>query len=128
MIASIALLLGLMALPAIATPPPSGGPSQLLRFNASIPGISFSLPSHDLDATGRAKAIVWKRENFLYGPSIAGNVSFWPTGSLGNFTVQSDYTELQLTAIVPLLSSQSDEAAAAKALTDVRTTVSRTHI
>ena len=42
------------------------------------------------DVVGRANAIGDKRKRFLYGPSICGNVSYWPTGSLGNSTTESD--------------------------------------
>lgn len=50
----------------------------------------FSLPMGHADVSGRANAITDKRERFLYGPSICGNVSYWPTGLLGNSTTEND--------------------------------------
>jgi hypothetical protein len=32
----------------------------------------------------------WAMLMSLFGPSICGNVSYWPTGSLGNSTTESD--------------------------------------
>jgi hypothetical protein len=53
----------------------------------------FSLPMGHADVIGRENAITDKREKFLYGPSICGNVSYWPTGLLGNSTTEYDFAK-----------------------------------
>ncbi|CAG8955792.1 hypothetical protein HYFRA_00011661 [Hymenoscyphus fraxineus] len=60
---------------------------KLERRNGTEP---YSLPYLCVNATERNAAIQVKRDTFLYGPSIAGNTSFYPTGSLGSSIVQAD--------------------------------------
>lgn len=50
----------------------------------------FSLPIGHTDVIGRVNAIADKRERFLYRLSICGNVSYWPTGLLGNSTTENN--------------------------------------
>ncbi|KAK0103807.1 hypothetical protein ONS95_005806 [Cadophora gregata] len=48
-----------------------------------------SLPQFS-NSTARLEAINTKREGWLYGPSLLGNASFFPTGSLGTARMQTD--------------------------------------
>ncbi|KAH8926861.1 putative lipoxygenase [Atractiella rhizophila] len=41
----------------------------------------YSLPIGDLNTPARAEAIATARQNFNYGPDIAGNATFYPVGS-----------------------------------------------
>lgn len=43
---------------------------------------SFSISNTSSTST-RASAVAEKRAGWIYGPSIAGNTSFYPTGSIG---------------------------------------------
>lgn len=74
-----------------AAAPSNTSASRMPHFGEkSISTELFSLPMGHVDIIGRSNAIVDKRERFLYGPSICGNVSYWPAGSLGNLTTESD--------------------------------------
>ncbi|KAI0554027.1 lipoxygenase [Xylaria curta] len=50
----------------------------------------YSLPSLDVDVSTRAEALRVKREGWQYGPSIAGNTSFYPIGTLADVTTKAD--------------------------------------
>lgn len=52
----------------------------------------FSLPQYNINSSARVAGIEAKREGWVYGPSIAGNTSFYPTGSLGDAAVEADNT------------------------------------
>lgn len=52
----------------------------------------FSLPQFAVNGSSRVADIQAKREGWAYGPSIAGNTSFYPTGSLGDAAVEADNT------------------------------------
>jgi hypothetical protein len=73
----------------------------------------YSLPD---DSPIRAQAIQLKRDNFIYGPSIAGNTSFWPTGSLGNATVQAQFAALVADGGPQRAAVQADSATAVQAV------------
>lgn len=68
------------------------------------------------DPVARAKAIEYKRENFLYGPSIAGNVSYWPTGLLGNASIEADVEAFNSDSVWSNEAVEEDEAVIAKTL------------
>ncbi|KAH7346897.1 putative arachidonate 5-lipoxygenase [Rhexocercosporidium sp. MPI-PUGE-AT-0058] len=59
----------------------------LPRDNLTV--IEASLPQFS-NITARLEAISIKRQGWLYGPSLLGNASFFPTGSLGIARMQSD--------------------------------------
>jgi hypothetical protein len=78
--------------------------------------ITYSLPDkHDHSAL-RAQAIRLKRDNFIYGPSIAGNTSFWPTGPLGDATVQTQFAALVADGAPQRAAVQADSATAVQAV------------
>lgn len=43
----------------------------------------YTLPNNDPNQEQRKAGVAWKRGNFIYGPSILGNTTFYPTGALG---------------------------------------------
>lgn len=49
----------------------------------------YTLPQFD-DNEMRAAGLRAKREGWAYGPSIAGNTSFYPIGTLGDAAVKAD--------------------------------------
>jgi hypothetical protein len=79
----------------------------------------YTLPDKHNDSPSRAAAIQVKRDNFIYGPSIAGNTSFWPAGPLGNATVQAHFAALVADGAAQRAAVQADSAAAAQAVTAV---------
>ena len=50
----------------------------------------LALPTNSRDPARRAQEIQLKRQGYLYGPSLMGNSSFFPTGTLGDAMVQRD--------------------------------------
>ena len=48
----------------------------------------FSLPLYDGALSSRVAEIELKRQGFLYGPSLLGNTSYFPTGPLGRAMAQ----------------------------------------
>jgi hypothetical protein len=83
------IYLALLALQA-AAPSKTSPPNIPLHAASSTVTSLFSLPIDHTDAIERSSAIQVKREGFLYGESICGNVSYWPTGFLGNSTTARD--------------------------------------
>ena len=51
---------------------------------------SYSLPQFDGDRELRIAGLEEKRQGWAYGPSIAGNTSFYPTGTLGEAAIEAD--------------------------------------
>lgn len=49
---------------------------------------NFTLPVEDRVPCKRVLGIEHKRQGYLYGPSLLGNTSYFPTGILGNAMVQ----------------------------------------
>lgn len=52
----------------------------------------FTLPQYSTNGTARVADIETKRGGWLYGPSIAGNTSFYPTGALGDAAAEAGST------------------------------------
>lgn len=77
------LFLSSLLFSAIAT----ANAAVLRRDNVTV--IEASLPQFS-NITARLEAISIKRQGWLYGPSLLGNASFFPTGSLGIARMQSD--------------------------------------
>ena len=110
-----AVFLGL-ALRVSAAPSAPRDITTVKRANATTP---YTLPGLASDSNARAAAIQTKRDTFLYGPSIAGNTSYWPTGTLGNATVNSQFASLVADGKPQVTAVQADSAAAAQAVTAV---------
>jgi hypothetical protein len=86
------ILVGL-AINVAAIPLALGGLDRLYRRQDNSSIEPYSLPGFDNEATARAQAIEIKRQTFLYGPSPLGGRPFFPAGSLGNATVNSDVVQ-----------------------------------
>lgn len=56
----------------------------------------YSVPVCSGNGTQRNGAIVAKQAGYLYGPSLMGNTSYFPTGSLGDAMVQRDVAQWDL--------------------------------
>ncbi|TVY94043.1 Manganese lipoxygenase [Lachnellula willkommii] len=98
---------------------PSVHVPQALRRQSTDNFTSYSLPpleSSGLNNSVRASAIKVKADTFLYGPSIAGNTSFWPTGSLGNSTVNADYSALSTDSPLDETNVEDDVAVVTKTI------------
>ncbi|KAL9586053.1 MAG: hypothetical protein Q9212_001143 [Teloschistes hypoglaucus] len=57
---------------------------------ANLPNASYALPQSDPNPAQRAAEIATERAGYLYGPSLIGNNSFFPTGTLGSQRVAAD--------------------------------------
>jgi hypothetical protein len=77
----------------------------------------FSLPQSSTNSS-RAADLAIKRAGWLYGPSIAGNTSFYPAGSIGQPTAENQATTLLqfVAAVRENVTSDSLGAAAATVL------------
>lgn len=53
----------------------------------------FTVPIEDHSPSMRTLEIEQKRQGYLYGPSLLGNTSYFPTGSLGAAMVQQHMEE-----------------------------------
>lgn len=56
-------------------------------------GPRMVLPIFDSEPLRRRREIERKQEGFLYGTSLLGNTSYFPSGDLGNAMVQRDQEE-----------------------------------
>ncbi len=72
----------------------------------------FSLPNEDDKVLTRKLEIQQKRKDILYGPSLIGKISFFPSGPLGDQISQRDQS-LWVHDFSPVVQSASQEAAAA---------------
>jgi hypothetical protein len=69
-----------------------GGTSQLKPRQTVT--AAFVLPIVDTNITERVSALEIKRSGWQYGPSIAGNTAFFPTGTLGSAVALADRAAL----------------------------------
>ena len=76
---------------------------------------NFKLPMFDADQLGRAYEIGQKRRGYLYGKSLLGNTSYFPTGFLGEAMVQQHQRDWynDSTEVVNLVNEESAATAAA---------------
>ncbi len=68
----------------------SAGHELQARDTTSNDTQPLALPMSSGDPAQRAQEIQLKRQGYLYGPSVMGNSSFFPTGTLGDAMVQRD--------------------------------------
>ena len=79
----------------------------------------FALPSEDSNPLERAHQIELKRQGYVYGPSLLGNTSYFPTGSLGDAMVQQ-HVDQWLSDAYWLTTAVEDEfKSASRALNEV---------
>ena len=51
---------------------------------------NYVLPMYDSAPSDRQQQLAEHREGYIYGPSLLGNMSFFPTGSLGDALVAEE--------------------------------------
>jgi hypothetical protein len=73
------------------------------------------LPMNDSEPHKRIREIEQKRHGYLYGPSLLGNSSYFPTGPLGDAMVQHDQDQWFSDAswLVDTVTKEAASAAAA---------------
>lgn len=68
--------------------------TALIRYgNTQNTSMSYSIPTCPQNGTARQQAIAVKRTGYLYGPSLMGNTSYFPSGSLGDAMVERDIAQ-----------------------------------
>jgi len=92
------------------------------RDNTTL--LAASLPQF-ANITARIEAISIKREGWLYGPSILGNASFFPTGALGTARMQADMALFSAESAYIGPKAQADLAAVQAAVIAVSRPISR---
>ena len=87
---------------------------------AAQPPQKLCLPIEDPAPVPRGREIEEKRRGFLYGPSLLGNSSFFPSGILGNAMAQQHQNEWYTDAAWLAESVNGEAKAAMLAITQVR--------
>lgn len=106
------------------------GKENVRRQNADVDGVSeapfilpllnntlpYVLPMFDKNPSSRAEEISSNRNGYLYGPSLLGNLSYYPNGTLGNALVQQDVEYYLLDVAVQAASVGNDSAKVLEAI------------
>ncbi|KAK2629831.1 hypothetical protein QTJ16_000651 [Diplocarpon rosae] len=101
-------LLLLQVLHTLAATPQPRDIKQILA--AATPQFSIT------NLTARAEAINVKRAGWLYGPSLLGNASYFPTGALAGARIQNDIALFQVDSAYIMSAAQADLALAKEAV------------
>ncbi|KAH0046409.1 Lipoxygenase, partial [Aureobasidium melanogenum] len=88
---------------------PRTGPTTSATASATYTGW-YAIPQKGIPAN-RAEAIAYTRQNFGYGPAVAGG-PFFPNGTLGNTFIQNDIATLQAETGPQMSDTSSDTAKA----------------
>ncbi|KAG9661828.1 Lipoxygenase, partial [Aureobasidium melanogenum] len=88
---------------------PRTGPTTSATASATYTGW-YAIPQKGIPAN-RAEAIAHTRQNFGYGPAVAGG-PFFPNGTLGNTLIQNDIATLQAETGPQMNDTNSDTARA----------------
>ncbi len=80
--------------------------------------VEASLPQFS-NSTARADAIAIKRQGWLYGPSLLGDASFFPTGALGGSRITSDIVQFRVDSAYITAASDTDLALVQQAIAAV---------
>lgn len=96
-------------------------PSPIVLPRQDTPVVPCSLPIGSQDTTERENAIKTKRETFLYGPPIIPNTSYWPTGSMGDSTIQLHGAQLAADATAVAVTVAADKILAVASFNTVCT-------
>ncbi|KAH0277547.1 Lipoxygenase, partial [Aureobasidium melanogenum] len=88
---------------------PRTGPTTSATASATYTGW-YAIPQKGIPAN-RAQAIAYTRQNFGYGPAVAGG-PFFPNGTLGNTFIQNDIATLQAETGPQMSDTSSDTAKA----------------
>ena len=88
--------------------------AELARSSLGRDRSKFAIPAEDDYPSLRALEIDQKRQGYLYGPSLLGNTSYFPTGIMGDAMVQQHIDEwLQDASQVNEVVDQEAKSAAA---------------
>lgn len=94
----------------------------LALFGLATAGIfngTATLPQSDAKPKERAASVAAQFQGFIYGPSLIGQASFFPNGTLGNARVNDDMALWQLDRTQIKKAMGADVAAATKAIQTV---------
>lgn len=87
--------------------------SSTYSVNVDLPiPTKYTLPSDDVDLLTRKQEIKVKQKDILYGPSIIGETSFFPSGGLGDQISQRDQGQWVKDSEFVVQSALSESAAA----------------
>lgn len=78
--------------------------------------LSYVLPMFDKNESSRAEEISNNLVGYLYGPSLLGNLSYYPTGTLGKALVQEDVEYYFLDITVQAASVKNDSTKVLEAI------------
>lgn len=81
-----------------------------------VPTNQTNIPQNECNATARAQAILVKRQGYLYGPSLIGDASFFPTGNLADVMIQTAIAQFEQDETVLTYEINSDLALAEAAV------------
>ncbi|KAL8699573.1 MAG: hypothetical protein Q9224_001352 [Gallowayella concinna] len=79
--------------------------------------LSYVLPQFDPNPSQRAAEIATDRVGYLYGPSLIGNSSFFPTGTLGDKRVAADVALFDKNATYITVSIENEKKPVAELIT-----------
>lgn len=85
--------------------------------------MSYSVPTCPQNGTARQQAIAIKRAGYLYGSSLMGNTSYFPSGSLGDAMVERDIAQWTVDYTTMQTLATEDAEGALQALAHVSHTV-----
>ena len=80
----------------------------------------YSLPQFDRNPSQRLEEVALNHAGYLYGPSLIGNSSFFPNGTLGNQRVGADVNTFMLNAAFITTSIEDESGAVVQKVTQVR--------
>ena len=80
----------------------------------------YSLPQFDHNPSQRRNEVALNHAGFLYGPSLIGNSSFFPTGTLGDQRVNADVGAFLQNSAFINQSIEDERGAVVQKVTQVR--------
>lgn len=89
---------------------------QFVLSQHGASAVPYSLPMGSQDTAERANAVEIKREAFTYGQPLFGDTSYWPSGSLGNATVQLHGAQFEQDAASVVAGVGADKSLALSAI------------
>ena len=99
--------------------PPTSNPSLVSPTNVEP---KYTLPQFDRNPSQRREEVASNHAGFLYGPSLIGNSSFFPAGTLGGQRVNADIAVFTENAAFITQSIEAERSAVVQKVTLVRNT------
>lgn len=93
-----------------------GAPEAPLTLSVLNNTLPYVLPMFDQNTSARAAEITRNRAGYLYGPSLIGNTSYFPSGTLGDALVEQDLAYFELDFAVQESLVLNDSAAVLEAI------------